>query len=162
MTRHNDLLHTPPDAARLRACGLDPSEWCTPDEAQQRTAAASDDDEYAAPDAYSLTTLRAAADAVHTTDYTAPDYDPPNGYTAPLAEIRAAEETSSGQRSATSTFADRYRREGLRDLQETRDALDADPPQPFGRLTDAELGDDPPDPYAAGIRALQEQERRQR
>jgi len=75
------------------------------------------------------------------------------------AELRAAEQEDDGTPPdayrltpvtppAPDAFEARYRAAGMRELEEMRAALDADPPASFRQLSDAELGDDPPNPYS--------------
>jgi hypothetical protein len=79
----------------------------------------------------------------------------PDPYESGLKKLRTAHAT------AESTFAADYRQRGLRDLQAMRDKLDAEQPERAPRLTAAELSQyAPPDPYAAGLKALREREKR--
>jgi hypothetical protein len=80
------------------------------------------------------------------------DFTPLDPYAASLATLKAAAATP------LSTFEDEYKASRLRELAVTRAALDAHFAAATGlRLTAAELAEipDPPDPYAAGIKALQ-------
>ena len=83
-------------------------------------------------------------------------YVAPDPYREGLAKLKAASSTPE------SRFEDEYKASRMRELLATREALDAEPPPP--RLTAAEeaalAAAAPPNPYAAGIKALQEKETR--
>jgi hypothetical protein len=79
------------------------------------------------------------------------DFTPPDAFAADIIKRREAEPTPE------SRFAEQYKAARLRELDAEHAEIDASiaaAPQP--RLTAAELAEwDPPDPYAAGIKALQ-------
>jgi hypothetical protein len=78
----------------------------------------------------------------------------PNPYEGGLKKLRTAHATSE------STFAADYRQRGLRDLQAMRARLDVEQCK-LQHLTAEELSAfTPPNPYAAGIKALQEKKKR--
>jgi hypothetical protein len=80
----------------------------------------------------------------------------PNPYAAGIAKLRAASATD------LSRFEADYKRRRLDDVMAMRAALDAEEPQP--RMTAAEeaalASYAPPDPYAAGLKALREKKTR--
>jgi hypothetical protein len=85
------------------------------------------------------------------------DYTAPDPYAAPIATLRAAE-----RRTAEERFAEQYKAERTRELDAERAEIDAHiAATPAPRLTTAELAAYvAPDPYAAGIKALQLKEAR--
>jgi hypothetical protein len=92
----------------------------------------------------------------HQEDNNMTDYTPPDSYAADLAKLRAASATPD------TLFAERYAADRLRALDLEHKEIDAHiaaAPQPrLSAAEDAEFA--PPDPYAAGIKALQLREAR--
>jgi hypothetical protein len=89
------------------------------------------------------------------------DYAPPDPYAGPIAAIRAAEATD------LSRAEDAYKAARLDDLKYEPEVVAAEQafndftPPTLRVLSDEQLAEfDPPDPYAAGIKALQAKEGR--
>lgn len=80
-------------------------------------------------------------------------YEAPNSYDREISAMRAASATPEQD------FEKQWKAERTLEIEQTHAALDAEELQP--RMTAAELAEyAPPDPYAAGIKALQQRETR--